>query len=515
MCFGLKPVQSPLLVRALGFQRRDSPEIHNILILKALTVLSGIQTVKNRSHSITALMQQDLYLLPCGTAERESYAMDTCLQLGKGNNAQRSAQQDYDLDWYFSSTKILFRTPVRVLNPWVRITDCPIASFCLSDGKLESSHISVVRRLDSMLVVPWPRSIIGLNYFGIHTGIRNLVPSSDECLPPATRPGCSGRIPASPISFGSSTPAHDPPAHLARCLRLYPPPPPPCHVTPLCRPQSSTFLLLSALYPHLWSTRGSNRCEDTFEVFTTMKPTTDIKVLAQITMVGLKMVALEAAQWWSKNRAAMKALTTDAEFITKIRERFTPSASQISLPLPQTAQGVLGTAGPTWKITDTMFKNHLLFHYHCLLLLRVCAIPNLGYNLLKVESLINTMSSTWNSMLAEGIVRQELLLPVIGNLSRSGANGLSEAEHADLRAAGGCFHCRKTPLSPGWKAHSSKTCPDDPTCNIPPTPTPVIAAAVGASPVDSDVDSEHEYADAEYDTNEFRELVMREDEESD
>ncbi|KAH6910069.1 hypothetical protein BKA70DRAFT_1424576 [Coprinopsis sp. MPI-PUGE-AT-0042] len=200
-----------------------------------------------------------------------------------------------------------------------------------------------------------------------------------------------------------------------------------------------------------------DRCEDTFEVFTTMKQTTDIKVLAQITMVGLKMVALEAAQWWNKNRAAMKALTTDAEFITKKMDAlatfYATCQGKLSfadfVTAAQTAQGVLGTAGPTWKITDTMFKNHLPFHYHCLLLLRVCAIPNLGYDLLKVESLINTMSSTWNSMLAEDIVRQESLPPVIGNPSRSGANGLSEAECADLRAAGGCFHCRKTPLSPG------------------------------------------------------------------
>ncbi|KAH6891978.1 hypothetical protein BKA70DRAFT_1440937 [Coprinopsis sp. MPI-PUGE-AT-0042] len=251
-------------------------------------------------------------------------------------------------------------------------------------------------------------------------------------------------------------------------------------------------------------------CEDAFEVFTTMNPTTDIKVSAQITMVGLKMVAPEAAQWWNENRAAMKALTTYAEFVTKVREHFTPSGWKMDalatfyatrqgnlsfadfVTAAQTTRGVLGTAGPTWKITDTMFKNHLLFHCHHLLSLCVRAIPNLGYDLLKVDSLINTMSSTWNSMLAEGI-----------------------AERADLRAAGGCFHCHKTPLSPGWKAHSSKTCPGDPTRNIPPAPTPVIAAAVGASPVDSDVDSEHEYADAEYDTDEFWELVMREDEESD
>ncbi|KAH6892838.1 hypothetical protein BKA70DRAFT_1571601 [Coprinopsis sp. MPI-PUGE-AT-0042] len=37
-------------------------------------------------------------------------------------------------------------------------------------------------------------------------------------------------------------------------------------------------------------------------------------------MVGLKMVAPEAAQWWNENRAAMKALTTYAEFVTKLGE---------------------------------------------------------------------------------------------------------------------------------------------------------------------------------------------------
>ncbi|KAH6891553.1 hypothetical protein BKA70DRAFT_1408594 [Coprinopsis sp. MPI-PUGE-AT-0042] len=357
-------------------------------------------------------------------------------------------------------------------------------------------------------------------------------------LPPATRPGRSGRTPASPVGFGSSTPARDPPPHLASSasgsLPRTPPPPPPPRPRNAVMPSTKLDLpsLVSPVSPssvNAWL----DGCEDAFEVFTTMNPTTDIKVSAQITMVGLKMVAPEAAQWWNENRAAMKALTTYAKFVTKVREHFTPSGWKMDalatfyatrqgklsfadfVTAAQTARGVLGTAGPTWKITDSMFKNHLLFHCHRLLSLRVRAIPYLGYDSLKVDSLINTMSLTWNSMLAEGIVRQESLPPVIGNPSRSGANGLSVAERADLRAAGGCFHCRKTPLSPGWKAHSSKTCPGDPTRNIPPAPTPVIAAAVGALPVNSDVDSEHEYADAEYDTDEFRELVMREDEESD
>ncbi|KAH6917795.1 hypothetical protein BKA70DRAFT_1186 [Coprinopsis sp. MPI-PUGE-AT-0042] len=281
-----------------------------------------------------------------------------------------------------------------------------------------------------------------------------------------------------------------------------------------------------------------DNCEDAFEVFSTMNPTADIKVSAQITMVGLKMVAPEAAQWWNENRATMKALTTYAEFVAKVRERFTPSGWKMDalatfyatrqgklsfadfVTAAQSARGVLGTAGSAWKITDAMFKNHLLFHCHRLLSLRVRAIPNLGYESLKVDSLINTMSSTWNSMLAEGIVRQESLPPVVGHSSRSGANGLPDltlSERADLRAAGGCFHCRKTPVSPGWKAHSSKTCPGDPSRNIPPAPTPVIAAAVGVEPVE--VDSEEEVADTGYDTDadlEYLAMVMMEDvEESD
>ena len=63
------------------------------------------------------------------------------------------------------------------------------------------------------------------------------------------------------------------------------------------------------------------------------------------------------------------------------------------------------------------------------------------------------------SSVAEGIMfahaaPQSTATPVLSKF-------LSGAERDRLRSAGGCFHCQKTPSSPGWVSHSSWNCPGD------------------------------------------------------
>ncbi|KAJ7035358.1 hypothetical protein C8F04DRAFT_1182514 [Mycena alexandri] len=56
---------------------------------------------------------------------------------------------------------------------------------------------------------------------------------------------------------------------------------------------------------------------------------------------------------------------------------------------------------------------------------------------------------------------------------------LTHTEKEALRAANGCYHCRKTPQSPGWVRHRSDNCPGDPARGIPPRTAPAVVAAVG------------------------------------
>ncbi|KAF6741210.1 hypothetical protein DFP72DRAFT_1118012 [Ephemerocybe angulata] len=243
------------------------------------------------------------------------------------------------------------------------------------------------------------------------------------------------------------------------------------------------------------------RCEDAFEAWSMMNPEKELKPALKILLAGLKMEALEASQWWGENRDTLKALTTFSEFSTKIKERFLPSGwkmdalavfyavRQHNLPFTdfvaalQSARGILSAAGLDYKISDPTFKHHLLFFCHPLLSLRVRTLVGNTYDSTKIDSLINLMASTWASMIAEGITSQE---PT--SLSKSSHTTLSTSERNALRAAGGCFRCRKTPASPGWVAHTSKTCPGDPSQGITPAPTSAVVSAVSHKYDDSDDD---------------------------
>ncbi|KAJ7191669.1 hypothetical protein C8J57DRAFT_1549000 [Mycena rebaudengoi] len=100
---------------------------------------------------------------------------------------------------------------------------------------------------------------------------------------------------------------------------------------------------------------------------------------------------------------------------------------------------------------------------------------------MKVDALIANMSATWASLLAEGIIKLRptpaalaippvlppssssttLPTPTSASSSTPRFSPLTYAEKEALRAAQGCYHCRKTPQSPGWVKHRSDSCPGD------------------------------------------------------
>ena len=218
-------------------------------------------------------------------------------------------------------------------------------------------------------------------------------------------------------------------------------------------------------------------CEDTFEAWDLLNPTRTLELSLRILLAGLKLESPVAAHWWCENREVLKKSASWADFVTAVKDRFVPASWRLDalacfyavsqgsstfldfLARLQTARSALSGAGRGFTINDSIMKNHLLFKSNRLLCLRICAIPTLEYTNVKVDGLISLMSSTWNSMVAEGIMSahaapQSTATPVLSKF-------LSGAEHDRLRSAGGCFHCQKTPSSPGWVSHSSRNCPGD------------------------------------------------------
>ncbi|TFK57766.1 hypothetical protein BDN72DRAFT_920983, partial [Pluteus cervinus] len=164
-----------------------------------------------------------------------------------------------------------------------------------------------------------------------------------------------------------------------------------------------------------------NLCEDCFETWDAMNPGRDLKVKTKITLAGVKMEAPSAVTWWNENRTALKALTAWADFTSRVNEGFLQANWQLDalakffkikqrshsfqdfVASLEDAKNTLGGAGTGFVISDGVFKNHLLFCCHPVLSLRVRALPSLKYATTKPDALVAIMSSTWDSMVAEGV----------------------------------------------------------------------------------------------------------------
>ncbi|KAF7328541.1 Reverse transcriptase domain-containing protein [Mycena venus] len=180
-----------------------------------------------------------------------------------------------------------------------------------------------------------------------------------------------------------------------------------------------------------------------------------------------------AAMWWNENRADLKGLKSWDLFAQKQgSSTFAKFAESL-----QNARNALAGAGVGYTISNSILKNHLLFHSHPILRLRVTGMNELPFATMKVDNLIATMSLTWDSLLAEGVIKLPASLPTPASASPAFAP-LTQAEKEALRAANGCYHCRKTPQTPGWIKHRSDNCPSDAALGIPPHLAPAVVAAV-------------------------------------
>ncbi|TFK58797.1 hypothetical protein BDN72DRAFT_906407 [Pluteus cervinus] len=256
-----------------------------------------------------------------------------------------------------------------------------------------------------------------------------------------------------------------------------------------------------------------NGCEDACEIWGLQNPDRTLSVAIRILAAGLKMEASVATTWWDENRDTLKALATWDLFKAQVKERFVPANWRIDaldkfysikqksntyadfVAELQAARNPLASAGVGYTINDSIFKNHLLFFANPILRLRVRALPNFNHATLKVDGLISLMASTWDSLVAEGNVRHTTSAfssssststrvrdnkASSSTVSSSRPPELTQTERDTLKAAGGCYHCRRTPTSPGWIRHSSRDCPGDKSRGIPPRTTTSTSTAVAS-----------------------------------
>ena len=200
------------------------------------------------------------------------------------------------------------------------------------------------------------------------------------------------------------------------------------------------------------------------------------------------MEAPTARSWWNENREELKTLTTWEDFANRVRDRFIPanwkmdalaqfyaisqgSSSFMDYTMRlQEARNALSSGGTGFTISDSVFKNHLLFFAHPILSLRMRSIPSFDYPKARVDGLIALMSATWDSMVAERVIRAPLSTTPFAPLSTTSITAprpprtfvpLTDRERDALKQAGGCFRCRRTPSSPGWVQHGARNCPGD------------------------------------------------------
>ena len=179
--------------------------------------------------------------------------------------------------------------------------------------------------------------------------------------------------------------------------------------------------ILNASNVNVWL----NLCQDSFEVHVAVNSST-LKPSIQVVLAGIKMEAPAAKSWWNENREELKALTTWEDFVKKVKDHFVlenwkmdalaqfygisqgSSSFMDYAARLQEACNTLSSGGTGFTISDSVFKNHLLFFSHPILALCMRFIPSFDYPKTRVDGLIALMSSTWDSMVAERVIRPPL-----------------------------------------------------------------------------------------------------------
>ncbi|KAF9228271.1 hypothetical protein BS17DRAFT_813220 [Gyrodon lividus] len=143
-------------------------------------------------------------------------------------------------------------------------------------------------------------------------------------------------------------------------------------------------------------------------------------------------------------------------------------AAQIHHADLDTQQSALGTTG-AYGISDTVMKKHLLFFTNEHLTLCIMANPTFDLETITLESLMNLLIATLDSLCAEGSLQHGSGLLMSDPVSACARTTiLSPKEFKTIQDAGGCFRCKKTPKSANWTPHKSQTCPGNNERGIPP-----------------------------------------------
>ncbi|KAJ7661293.1 hypothetical protein DFH06DRAFT_1129407 [Mycena polygramma] len=237
-------------------------------------------------------------------------------------------------------------------------------------------------------------------------------------------------------------------------------------------------------------TQWLNRVADAYDVFVTFNDNKKLTPEVRIMYAGLALEEETTMAWWDSNRTDLRKLTTWDEFTLRVLARFAPdgwkaeavrayySIHQHSRPFSifsaelETACTTVGTTGDL-TITPRIHTNHLLFHAHNTLQRRVLALPGFDLEKITVDGLTSIMSTTWQSLVAEGLVRTTMPAPTIPSpsslLSTTASPRLpplDDAEKKRISDASGCWKCRKIPSSAGWTPHIGRTCPGDASLGI-------------------------------------------------
>ena len=136
-------------------------------------------------------------------------------------------------------------------------------------------------------------------------------------------------------------------------------------------------------------------------------------------------------------------------------------------------------------ISNSVFKNHLLFFSHLILALCICSIPFFNYAKTHIDGMIALMSFTWDSMVVECVIHPPLLTTAT-NIPKPAKAFilLTNHEHDTLKHVGGCYWYHCTPASSGCIKHRAHDCPGDEANGI----LPAMAAIVEEDANDSDSD---------------------------
>ena len=118
-------------------------------------------------------------------------------------------------------------------------------------------------------------------------------------------------------------------------------------------------------------------------------------------------------------------------------------------------------------------------------------IPAFDYAKTRVDGLIALMSSTWDLMVAECVIRPPLSTTSV-NIPKPTKMfvPLTEQERNILKQAGGCYRCRRTPASLGWVKHGARDCPGDEANGVAPAPARHVAAVLGGDEGDLESDGD-------------------------